>query len=474
MRVVKLADGGDIEAEVRLASEMLCLEHAARAYGPSLEELDRPHEPWPLVRLPPLTSDGEEVRIHYKPVVGYVYLACEDRFDVSAFADRIGVLLHAKGAAHLREHKAVGAAGAMVARAHGRIYGGEWAPPPRLSPGPPEEEKPYFVPRAFYRNPGTNTPARCDSWAGFTWYFAKAASGVVWSESEHDASDEARSQRANALVAGVVYDRLDVFRVADGDSVMGPNMAMKAGTPEPDHFEKLRTLVCRVGYTKDAGIFLVGDDGKGGRGRLVVIGDRRAVRKSRATAAWFEGLQAERWPPQDLVDSLPRFPAVGSIVCMRCQILVSGRFAVVRRAVVPARKDLRGGAHLTLKNSEPLLDPEKGFALCRACAQASSECLAGHMKASVTRSEAPWSQAQAFSTSDVYSVLVPLLRAEAWTEPDAAGAVMVGLEGGATIVLAGARLGPKAELTHEFLARRRLPVLDLVYLGVGPSELLEP
>jgi hypothetical protein len=457
MRILKpLVPGGDPTAETRLASEMLCLEHGARAVGPDLSPLPRPHEPWPTVRVPPLTRDGLACTAHYRPAVGVVYYTGLHG-EAEALMRRLAALLEGFGDAHLRVPRASAASlatltrresasGTLVARGRrtGRAGREEAARLLRLAAPDEIPPSPYSVGCAF------------------TWVLAPATAALALAEAWAETPSANALAPFNATLAAILYDAARTCLAPDGGDIapLSPAHFAPAQAPPPGWAKSA------PGQTRGA---IVIDAG----GRLTYVGREAALR----TAPWpleraLDGLPAEAWeregPP--LASSPPR---AAPYQCWSCKAPLGGDVAIVRGARVP---DLRShpGAHLSgLDPGTPLLEGERGALLCPLCWHEARACLEGHMGARAHRTRVPHSQASVAIACRGYEPLGHLLAGRAAPLTGAPGAFV--LEGcsavpaGTALVLAGASLGQRPAVMFGAIATTELAVLEglrLVEAGV--------
>jgi len=219
------AAGSEVAAaERRLAAHMLNMEAGALAWAPGpdadtpLVPAPAPHAPWPVIELPALTAAGRPRRVHYRPAAGVVYAG-----EAPALARRLAAIL-APHTAHLRGPRAVAAGGmSVVSTERGRET--------------VSAETAVIGPRPLYRRPLPAGPARAarparllhiadtvgyeteppmySVRAAFTWIFLPLGAAMLISATPH-ADSVAAAAAANALAAGIVYDRRRVLVCADG------------------------------------------------------------------------------------------------------------------------------------------------------------------------------------------------------------------------------------------------------------------
>src|SRR5262245_6727434 len=120
MKVIKPV-AGTADAERRLVRSMLCMEHGAVAVGPDCAPLPPPHEPWPTVRLSPVTKKGLPAEAHYRPTVGIVFYTVGPAFSVRELVGRVAARLGELPEDHLRGHRAVAATPCSMLRHAGRV-----------------------------------------------------------------------------------------------------------------------------------------------------------------------------------------------------------------------------------------------------------------------------------------------------------------------------------------------------------------
>lgn len=235
------AAGSEAAAERRLAAHMLNMEAGALAWAPGpdadtpLVPAPAPHAPWPVVELPALTAAGRPRRVHYRPAAGVVYVS-----EASQLARRLAGIL-APHTAHLRGPRAVAAGGmSVVSTDSGRET---------IS-----AETAVIGPRPLYRRPLPAGPARAarparllhiadtvgyeteppmySVRAAFTWVFLPLGAAMLISATPH-ADSVAAAAAANALAAGIVYDRRRVLACADGAAPATITVADVAGRAPP-------------------------------------------------------------------------------------------------------------------------------------------------------------------------------------------------------------------------------------------------
>ena len=215
MKIVKPFDGA-LAAERRLISIMLCLEHGAAAFGPDMAPLPRPHAPWPVVTVPPVTARGLPTEVHYRPTVGVVFYTASEGFDIKQFVHRVSAALGAAGNAHLKTHRAAAVTPAITIRHASRAIDGHVV----------------IGPKKCFRKPaascvGDHYPARILMWtppadralpphysirAAFTWVFMPVTAAL-------DVTPLYGMAEVNALISSAFYDGAMVSRHADGSEV---------------------------------------------------------------------------------------------------------------------------------------------------------------------------------------------------------------------------------------------------------------
>ena len=154
--------------------------------------------------------------------------------------------------------------------------------------------------------------------------------------------------------------------------------------------------------------------------------------------------------------------------CVVCEAPLGGEVVVIRGARAPP-----AGLHRHWHNhgaDDDHLLTEGGLLLCMFCwaGLESPACLTTHMGARVTRTVIPYPQASAAAACPEYWRLAPLLAGS--VTPLTPGAVIVqmppgGPGGGASVVLAGKKLGRYPAITNRAIAATGLGVLPGVTLA---------
>jgi len=403
MRVVRPELGDETSAEKRLAAEMLCMEHGARAFDKELAPLLAPHEPWPLVDL-----SGEGF-LHYKPAVGVVYYVPGEGFSAAALAGRLEALLGAAGSSHLETRRAVASTLATVSRVCPRL------PPRALVCASGGQEPPYLSTRAV-----------------FTWVFAPISAALEL------AKDGFRTlAEVNAAVASLLYDAGRLCRVPDGGSL---------------RFPLRRELFC-------VGPELPGLD----HPMSALVAD--PVRGGLFFAGRYEALGAWRGPPRGCgppsEDAPGRPPR-----CLGCEAPVGGVAYALTSLRVPSC-GLHAGApcwysHEYLPGAQ-LLRPGERVYLCVFCWESFEDpgCPCVHAAGNAAQVGLAMSQAEACAATPGYERISLLLKGTVRAIADVPGAyVWSGPGQGPSLVLAGDHLGPRPGFMYPAIARLGLPVLQ--------------
>jgi hypothetical protein len=471
MKTIKPTDGA-AAAERRLAAWMLNMEHGAVAYGPDLLPLPGPHEPWPLVRLAPLTEKGLPAVAHYRPTVGLVYYTASDRLQVGALVDRLVALLEGLPEDHLKGHRAVAATPATVLRHRGRVLGGNLVIGPRRFYKKPVAEKKDELPaRLLIRTPEADLepPPHYSIRAAFTWGFMPVTAAL--------AIDTLGSMAAfNAVVASLFYDAGLVSKLADGADehrltladfdfprlpafLAGADAALEKPDPREARFgpEAHGAMPASAAFGSH-GVLLVTPSR-----HLTFVGNHLCLR-ARAPPA-HSHLPLAAWDPAAVAVRGP-----GQFQCCACDAPVGGEAILLWNPKSPAVSCHRAWFYLPLPTGTPLLrgdNANRALVLCLFCwgALESASCLSEHMGARLARTVVPHTQAEVCAACPGYSGLAPLL--DAWPVRAIAGVagafvVTTSLNGpgaGAAVVLASEKLGPYPMLTAPGVASFRLPVV---------------
>jgi hypothetical protein len=493
MRVLKPtetdAEGG---AERRLVAEMLCLEHGARAVGPDLQPLPSPHEPWPVVKLRPITAKGVPYAVHYRPTVGVVFYTLAPGSHVADLVGRLSAQLERAGDAHLRAYRAVAATPATVLRHKGRIAGGHVIVGPRKCYKKPVAEKSVLPARLLqWTHPDDDEPPPHYSIrAAFTWVFMPVTAALAIGEGGFDSMPA-----VNATLSAVFYDEARICNIPDGGEVspltignfegvgLPPFLLPPAGgvpTRSPLRARGGALLGARSGALLGArgGALLVD-----GAGRLTYIGRLLNLHLKTGRGVWPPGrnvlqLPAEAWAPETIL-----LPAGGGFAnaksrgfqCVSCMAPLGGEVVVIRAPRAPATGQHREWFYYPVGSNAPLIGGALaggGLLLCAFCWNAleSPACLSVHMGARVTHTVLPFSQAEAAAACPGYEPLAPLLAGTALPLAGAEGAFVVktpdgGPGGGASVILACEKLGRYPALTHPAVAAAKLGVVSGVALA---------
>jgi hypothetical protein len=501
-RVVKPVGGAEA-AERRLAALMLNLEHGCWAYGPNLEPLPGPHEPWPVVPLPPVTAQGVGVVAHYRPTVGLVYYTASDALRLPALLGRLAALLGGTEE-HLKGYRAVAATPMTVLRHKGRVAGGtrvsrqRWPfSPPAPSGGLPAR---LLVCAPAVRDPAP--PPHFSVRAAFTWLFVPVTAAFA-------IRGVGTMAAFNALVASLLYDAGQFARLADGADyaslapgdfdlpALPPFLGAPAEGPGAAWWSPPAALAPVVAGS-GRGVLIVapaawlaaeglewGETSQGPAPRdpsrlcLAYAGRPpcRCVRCGARRAQAAGGYAGLPWAPWDAAAVVARGP--GQFQCCVCDAPVGGEAVLLRdpRAIAPGEPCHPGPGEGRAALAAPLLRATaRGsgcLLLCRLC-WASLEpagCLARHMGRPPARVAVPCTQAEACAACPGYRGLAPLLGGAVEPVPGVAGAFAVAPAAGrgskatsgphrGAVVLVGESAGPVSALTVPALARLGLPVVS--------------
>jgi hypothetical protein len=465
MRIIR-AVAGAAAAETELVAAMANIEHGAVVRAPDGAPLPGPHEPCPLVELPPVTDGGLPCAVHLRPTVGVVYYVPAVGLQVRALVDRAAAGLERVGEAHLQAPRAVAATPFTALRHRGRVVGGTLVVGPRPCFKKPVGERTGFPARILLFVPppgpdGFEAPPHFSVRAAFTWVFMPITAAVAICKNGFRGMDE-----VNALVAAVFYDVPAVSRFGHGDVVLRVDARDLEGAERPAWLNDLATATARGVFVVEAGaLSFVGDkDALGGPGP---IGARLPPE--------------EAWNPGALAGEAP-------YRCLYCGVPASGEMVVLRdprgpgtRAALAAHPG-EAPAGTQGRPGGALLPPQfagKGLLLCLPCwgALDSPACLERHLHAGVTRVRVPLSQADACAACAGYWGVAALLRGRARPAAGVPGAFVVATAGdrpayGAEVVIASEELGPHPLLSYPALAALRLPVvpgLRIAEVVAGPA-----
>ena len=222
MRVIANTSGA-VEAEQRLVATMVNIEHGALVVDDRGEPLGAgPPQPYPTLRVEPLTAGGLPLVYRLKPAVGVVFYTAGAGFQIGPFVHRVQAALARHGYGHLLAHRATSASPCVTVRTH--------RSPPAL-----DEVTSVVGPRKPYGRGGGDrpeqqpdrqparlllyTPAHCEELpdqvshrAGFTWVFTSIGAIAGLARVEGPAA-------LNALMASVLYDDAGLVRLANNSTV---------------------------------------------------------------------------------------------------------------------------------------------------------------------------------------------------------------------------------------------------------------
>lgn len=470
MRVIKPTDGV-IAAERRLVAAMLCMEHAALAYGPDLVLRPAPHEPWPTVQVRPLTAKGLPIAVHYRPTVGVVFYTAGQAFQVGQLVNRLSQLLDTVPEDHLRAYRAVAATPSSTLRHKGRVSGGNLVVGPRKCYKKAVAEKAGLPARLLLWTPESDTelPPHYSIRAAFTWVFMPVTAALALTGFDSMAA-------VNAMVASIFYDAGMVSRLADGadfyrltlDDFDFPRLPAFLAPPAPE----AATIVTPVGLGAASGALVVTPPGADGRdGTLAYVGQHLCLRanpqRGHGLPAFMQ-LAPAPWDPETLLTRGP-----DQYQCCACEAPIGGDAVVIQGPKAPTTNQHREWYWCSTPPGTPLLRGDgKGLLLCLACWNAleSPDCLSRHMGARVSRTTVPFTQAQVCAVCPGYEGLAPLLAGAVRPVQGVVGAYAVttradGPGGGVVVVLAGEKLGQFPALTVPDIAALRLPVVASLRLA---------
>jgi len=221
MKIIKhLESESANDATYRLISEMLCLEHAARAthvVGSTIEVLPYPHDPYPLINLKTITTQGLPYNVHYRPTVGIVYYTQSKNFNINNLATTVGRELDKFGYKHFQTYRSVAATSTTILRHKGhfndktRILG----PTQYLNITNSVDIK-ILPARVILWLPIDNyelrPPPYYSSIAAFTWIFMPVRTAIMINERGFNSMHE-----VNAIISAILYDDGNICKFANND-----------------------------------------------------------------------------------------------------------------------------------------------------------------------------------------------------------------------------------------------------------------
>ena len=481
MRVIKPAIGNpdDADAKMRLAAEMLCIEHGACAIGPDLKPLPAPHKPWPVVEIPPLTEQGLPYTVHYRPTVGIVYYTAGNDFIINRFVEQIANLLNQVSDKHLHAYRAISASPSTVMRHKGRTV----------------SETLIVASRKCYKKPVMSLvcplPSRLLQWtppdvteiplhysikAGFTWVFMPVSVAFTLGV---DGFNSMAS--VNAVVSAVFYDHSNASIVEDGKLIklLRPSL-FKNIAPPPflksfgkikafENQEETETIYEELRPTR--GAILIENSGK-----MTFIGHSDALAASAQGFPWpltanaqWEKLPTETWNPENILLSKKHCMA---FVCVNCLAPIGGDAIVMRNPRKPKEQFHNGWVYnYRTASGELILDggnAKKGLLLCPFCWNSfESSCLVSHMKARLTRTVIPFSQSEVATMCPGYERLAPVLSGRAVAMDSVPGAFIIitkESEPRGAFILTIPLYGKYPTITNPRIAGMGLPVITNVPL----------
>ena len=484
MRVIKptSADLDRFVAERRLVAEMLCLEHGARAFGPNGMPLPEPHEPWPIVKLHPITATGIPSIIHYRPTVAVVYYTLPPKSSPRALIERLAAALEQAGDAHLRGYHAVAATPATVLRQKGRVIGGTVIVGARKCVKKRNAEKAGYPARLLQlAAPDDGPPPHYSIGAGFTWVFMPITAALAISAANFESMPA-----VNATLSAVYYDESQISTIPDGGDVARLTIG-DFGAGDPPLFlgdaEALRTQAGRPHHEiiPEGGAVLIDLDG-----RLTFVGRLLNLHLKPGRGAWppgrgLEQFPTEAWAPETILRLSARPGGADEtsrdFQCVNCAAPLGGTVAVIRAPRAPDAPGYHNREWLYIPAAPNSLllkgaEADIGVLLCAFCWDAleSPACLTVHLGARVTRTVLPFSQAEAAAACQGYKPLAPLLAGRAAQLAGAEGAYVVTTPAGppadgASVILACEKLGRYPSITDPVIAATKLWVVTGVPLA---------
>jgi hypothetical protein len=485
MRVIKPTetDADRFVAESRLVAEMLCLEHGARAFGPDGQRLPEPHEPWPIVKLRPITATGVPSIIHYRPTVAVMYYTLSPGSSPRDLIGRLAAALERAGDAHLRGYRAVAATPSTVLRQKGRVIGGTVIVGTRKCVKKRNAEKSGYPARLLQLAPDDELPPHYSIGAGFTWVFMPITAALAIGAANFESMPA-----VNATLSAVYYDESQISTIPDGGDVARLTIGdFGAGDP-PLFLSNAEALRMQAGRDHHeivpfGGAVLIDLDGC-----LTFVGRLLNLHLKPGQGAWppgrgLEELSTEAWAPETVLRLSARPGGANEMSrdfqCVNCAAPLGGAVAVIR---APRAPEFGRGIHyrewsyipaapnsLLLKGAEA----DIGVLLCAFCWDAleSPACLTAHLGARVTRTVLPFTQAEAAAACPGYEPLAPLLAGRAAQLAGAEGAYVVTTPAepqtdGASVILACEKLGRYPSITHPVIAATKLWVVTGVPLAV--------
>jgi hypothetical protein len=457
MRILKPTPGlSRAEAERRVALEMLCLEHGARAVGPDLGLLPPPHAPWPTVDLPPVTGKGAACQVLYRPTVGLVYYTLAPGDTLDGCVARLAAELEGApcGDAHLRAARAAAATPATVLRHAGRVVGGHaFAAGRQQYKMRLAADKAGAMPsRLFQWTPeGVSIPPEHYSIrAAFTWVFMPATAAL-----EVCADGFSSMAAVNAALASIYYDGAGLCALPDGAVTFRLT---------PGDFKAIELLAGPRGadILPHGGALLVTPGGAlafVGRDTCLQapVGGRRPTWPPGQTMA---ALAAEPWAPAGLLlrGGARATAASRDFRCLSCDAPLGGEVVVVRAPRAPAANYHREWYNCDgcAAGDALLASDDGGLLLCAHCWDGLEPCLAEHLRARLSRTTIPYAQAEA-AAAQGYATLAEILGGRA--TPLAPGAYVVAPAHGAPYVLASEKLGRYPAVACPAVAAAGLAVI---------------
>lgn len=207
--VVKTASDA---ATLRVVAHMLNIEAGAVAYvveDGRIAAAAPPHAPWPLVVVPPVTTEGRPWHVHYRASTGVVYHTA-NQLEEPALFDQLTALLAAAPAGHLAAPRAAFGTTTAVVRLgwHGPESTGET----EKAIGLRRAERAALARRSLVRVNRPNAISHVSKTGPFVWYFAPVSVAATMCECNMT------PPVVNALVAAVIYDIGGQCAWAEGDT----------------------------------------------------------------------------------------------------------------------------------------------------------------------------------------------------------------------------------------------------------------
>jgi len=477
MRIV-IATKGTIEAERRVAAAMLNIEHGAIAFDDNLVPLPAPHKPATCIAVPPITTNGLPVEVHYRPSVGVVFYTGADGLKVRDMVARIAAML---GTEHLTRWRVTAATPSSVLRkdrpcsAAQTVIGARKMfksvrpshdlPPARILMWPPPNESTVEFPLHYSIR------------ASFTWVFMPASAAI---KLPHEGADprpvmERHWSRirenwspttVNVVMASILYDAAQMTNLADNSEIFrGLTMADISVPFRTDNLnldtveagDRLSTTHRGLLIRTNGSIELVGDI----RTLSVVhhpIGHPTDKNSCKNAPTRKDRLALLNSYP--LINSRPSNILSGGLICCHCNVPVGDETIVLTgnyysRSAVDRSQYKAAEAKLPHENNSILF--------CMRCWHGMSNpaCLTAHLGAALVRRwKTGLTQAATCQTTGIndFVQMAQVLSGTAAPIEGVVGAFVVTMKDGSSIVIAGSNLGPVPEFTVPRIAALKLRV----------------